>query len=66
VDFALTFEMMEKDDLLTEQPVKTYHLCAIVSDQNPLALSQRHVYPQGHAEVYGTYIELTVLILVRA
>ena len=37
VDFALTFEMMEKDDLLTEQPVKTYHLCAIVSDQNPLA-----------------------------
>jgi LysR family cyn operon transcriptional activator len=36
-DFALTFEMMEKDDLLTEQPVKTYHLCAIVSDQNPLA-----------------------------
>lgn len=36
VDFALTFEMMEKDDLLTEQPVKTYHLCAIVSDQNPL------------------------------
>ena len=26
----------------------------------------RHVYPQGHAEVYGTYIELTVLILVRA
>ena len=66
VDFALTFEMMEKDDLLTEQPVKTYHLCAIVSDQTPLALSQRHVYPQGHAEVYGTYIELTVLILVRA
>lgn len=37
VDFALTFEMMEKDELLTEQPVKTYHLCAIVSDQNPLA-----------------------------
>ncbi|MBE6259189.1 MAG: LysR family transcriptional regulator [Prevotella sp.] len=37
VDFALTFEMMEKDDLLTEQLVKTYHLCAIVSDQNPLA-----------------------------
>jgi LysR family cyn operon transcriptional activator len=37
VDFALTFEMMEKDDLLTEQPVRTYHLCAIVSDQNPLA-----------------------------
>ena len=37
VDFALTFEMMEKDDLLTEQPAKTYHLCAIVSDQNPLA-----------------------------
>ena len=37
VDFALTFEMMKKDDLLTEQPVKTYHLCAIVSDQNPLA-----------------------------
>ena len=37
VDFALTFEMMEKDDLLTEQPVKTYHLCAIVSEQNPLA-----------------------------
>ena len=37
VDFALTFEMMEKDDLLTEQPLKTYHLCAIVSDQNPLA-----------------------------
>jgi len=37
VDFALTFEMMEKDDLLTEQPVKIYHLCAIVSDQNPLA-----------------------------
>ena len=37
VDFAMTFEMMEKDDLLTEQPVKTYHLCAIVSDQNPLA-----------------------------
>lgn len=37
VDFSLTFEMMEKDDLLTEQPVKTYHLCAIVSDQNPLA-----------------------------
>ena len=37
VDFALTFEMMEKDDLLTEQHVKTYHLCAIVSDQNPLA-----------------------------
>lgn len=37
VDFALTFEMMEKDDLLTEQAVKTYHLCAIVSDQNPLA-----------------------------
>lgn len=37
VDFALTFEMMEKGDLLTEQPVKTYHLCAIVSDQNPLA-----------------------------
>lgn len=37
VDFALTFEMMEKDDLLTEQPVETYHLCAIVSDQNPLA-----------------------------
>ena len=37
VDFALTFEMMEKDDLLTEHPVKTYHLCAIVSDQNPLA-----------------------------
>ena len=37
VDFVLTFEMMEKDDLLTEQPVKTYHLCAIVSDQNPLA-----------------------------
>ena len=32
VDFALTFEMIEKDDLLTEQPVKTYHLCAIVSD----------------------------------
>ena len=31
------WEMMEKDDLLTEQPVKTYHLCAIVSDQNPLA-----------------------------
>ena len=28
---------MEKDDLLTDQPVKTYHLCAIVSDQNPLA-----------------------------
>ena len=22
-----------------------------------LALAQRHVYPQGHAEVYGTYIE---------
>jgi LysR family cyn operon transcriptional activator len=37
VDSALTFEMMEKDDLLTEQPVETYHLCAIVSDQNPLA-----------------------------
>ena len=37
VDFALTFEMMEKDDLLTEQPVKTYNLCAIVSDQSPLA-----------------------------
>ena len=37
VDFSLTFEMMEKDDLLTEQPAKTYHLCAIVSDQNPLA-----------------------------
>ena len=37
VDFALTFEMMEKDDLLTERPAKTYHLCAIVSDQNPLA-----------------------------
>ena len=37
VDFALTFEMMKKDDLLTEQPAKTYHLCAIVSDQNPLA-----------------------------
>ena len=37
MDFALKFEMMEKDDLLTEQPVKTYHLCAIVSDQNPLA-----------------------------
>ncbi len=37
VDFSLTFEMMEKDDLLTEQPVKTYHLCAIVSDHNPLA-----------------------------
>ena len=37
VDFALTFEMMEKDDLLTEQPVKTYHLCAIVSDQNPFS-----------------------------
>lgn len=37
VDFALTFEMMEKDDLLTEQPAMTYHLCAIVSDQNPLA-----------------------------
>ena len=37
VAFALTFEMMEHDDLLTEQPVKTYHLCAIVSDQNPLA-----------------------------
>ena len=37
VDFALTFEMMEKDDLFTEQPVETYHLCAIVSDQNPLA-----------------------------
>ena len=30
------------------------------------ALSQRHVYPQGHAEVYGAYIELDVLILVRA
>ncbi|MBR2233283.1 MAG: hypothetical protein IJ891_13110 [Prevotella sp.] len=29
--------MMEKDDLLTEQPVKTYHLCAIVSDQKPWA-----------------------------
>ena len=26
----------------------------------------RHVYPQGHAEVYGAYIELDVLILVRA
>ena len=25
-----------------------------------------HVYPQGHAEVYGAYIELDVLILVRA
>lgn len=37
VDFALTFEMMKKDDLFTEQPVKTYHLCAIVSDQKPLA-----------------------------
>ena len=37
VDFALTFEMMKKDDLFTEQPVETYHLCAIVSDQNPLA-----------------------------
>ena len=37
VDFALTFEMMEKDDLLTELPVKTYHLCAIVSSRNPLA-----------------------------
>ena len=26
----------------------------------------RHVYPQGHAEVYGAYIELDVIILVRA
>jgi hypothetical protein len=26
----------------------------------------RHVYPQGHAEVYGAYIDLDVLILVRA
>ena len=43
VDFALTFEMMEKDDLLTEQPVKTYHLCAIVSDQNPLEIGRAHV-----------------------
>lgn len=37
VDFALTFEMMEKDELLTEVPVATYHLCAIVSEDNPLA-----------------------------
>ena len=37
VDFALTFEMMEKDELLTEQPVATYHLCAIVSADNPLS-----------------------------
>lgn len=37
VDFALTFEMIEKDELLAETPVKTYHLCAIVSDDNPLS-----------------------------
>ena len=49
VDFALTFEMMEKDDLLTEQPVKTYHLCAIVSDQNPLA-QQATVSPRQLAD----------------
>ena len=37
VDFALTFEMMEKDELLNEEPVATYHLRAIVSSDNPLS-----------------------------
>ena len=37
VDFALTFEMMEKDELLKEDPVATYHLRAIVSAENPLS-----------------------------
>ena len=37
VDFALTFEMMEKDELLTEDLVATYHLRTIVSADNPLS-----------------------------
>jgi LysR family cyn operon transcriptional activator len=37
IDFALTFGLMQKDELLVEQPIRTYHLCAIVSDNNPLA-----------------------------
>lgn len=37
IDFAITFGLMQKDELLVEQPIKTYHLCAIVSNENPLA-----------------------------
>jgi LysR family cyn operon transcriptional activator len=37
VDFALTFGLMQKDELLVEELVRTYHLCAIVSSDNPLS-----------------------------
>ncbi len=37
VDFAITFNLMSKDDSLKEILLSTYHLAAIVSKDNPLA-----------------------------
>jgi LysR family cyn operon transcriptional activator len=42
VDFAITFNLMTKDETLKEILLATYHLSAIVSKDNPLA-NQEHV-----------------------